>query len=100
MRWLLAVITGVGSIIGGVVLRRSVYLDPQALADWSSGELVPDAVLGWGLILGGVCVVTLAASHAMSVSLQLKPEERLLVEAGDPTVGDSKMPTARVVRRS
>ncbi len=100
MRWLIALVVGVGAMIGGVVLRRSVYLDPQALADWGAGDLVPSAVLGWVLIIGGVCAVTLAASHAMSASLRPKADGPLAVEAADTSVGDSKMPRARVVRRS
>lgn len=100
MRWLAALVAGVVSIIGGVVLRRSVYLDSQALADWGAGDLVPSAVFGWALIVGGVCAVTLAASHAMSASMRPKVDGPVPIDAADASVGDSKMPRARVVRRS
>lgn len=98
MRWLLALVVGLGSIVGGIWWRRGVYLDPQALADWSTGDLVPGAVLGWALIIGGVCLVTLAASHAMSAGLLSVRDEPAPGKAGG-VASSERVPRARVVRR-
>lgn len=97
-RWLFAMVAGVGSIIGGVVLRRSVYVDPQALADWGAGDFVPQAGLGWALVFGGICAVTLAASHAMSASLLPTSEKPSEGDVGEGFAGGTKVPRARVVR--
>lgn len=99
MRWVFALVAGLGSIIGGVLLRRGVYLDPQALANWGAGELVWSAVLGWGLMIGGICLVTLAVSHAMSAPMLpgREPPASSVVDVG-PTRFD-RVPRARVVRR-